>query len=92
MDQVFRKKIRRIFPKLVIIIAVVFLSNCVQLDTEKHLITHTLSVSKQIELLQTLHSVYPYQNDFQPTIAGSSGLVCILGDIAYPPQQKNRIS
>lgn len=83
-----KNKIYVFFLRIEFLICMVFLSGCMQPDTEKLLVVHSVSTAKGIELLQTLHSVYALQNDFQPTIAGSSGLVCILGDITYPPQSK----
>lgn len=77
-----------IFLRLEFLIFVIFLLSCTQTNAEQPSVVHTVSVSKEIELLQTLDSVYAIQNDFQPSIAGSSGLLCILGDITYPPQQK----
>lgn len=76
------------FLRLEFLILMIFVVSCTQNNVERLSVVHTVRVTKEIELLQILDSVYAIQNDFQPTIAGSSGLVCILGDITYPPQQK----
>ncbi len=83
-----KNKLYRILLRIEILTSMVFLLGCIPTSTEKSLVVHTISTTKEIEVLQILDSIYAIQNDFQPTIAASSGLVCILGDITYPPQQK----
>lgn len=37
-------------------------------------------------LIWSLNNIYATQNDFEPMISASDGLLCILGDVVYPPK------
>ena len=55
----------------------------------KSTITHTVDVADEsIPVIWSISEVYAQQNDFQPMMSASSGLVCVLGDLVYPPQNK----
>lgn len=52
-------------------------------------ITHASNVTEEsVRLIWSVNEVYVQQNDFQPMMSASSGLVCVLGDLVYPPQNE----
>lgn len=53
-------------------------------------VSHSVDLPNNLELLWTLEKVYSVQNEFQPAIDSAGELVCVLGDISFPP--KNIVS
>jgi outer membrane protein assembly factor BamB len=50
-------------------------------------ISHTPNTSKEsVHLLWSKNEVYTSQNDFQPMVSAYAGLICVLGDLVYPPR------
>ena len=52
--------------------------------------SHTIHLLNHIELIWTLDNVYAIQSDFEPAISAADNLVCVLGDLSFPP--KNVVS
>ena len=46
---------------------------------------HTVASTNGITLLWLLNNIYTIQYGFEPHMDASAGLVCILGDVVYPP-------
>lgn len=77
--------------RLFILVFVVLnvLTSCVGVNTTTPLMTtYSIETSNDMESNQLLHSVYAIESNSQPTIVAVSDLICLLGDIAYPPEQK----
>lgn len=53
-------------------------------------VSHAIHLLNHIELIWTMDSVYTTQSDFEPAIGAAGDLVCILGDVSFPP--KNVVS
>jgi outer membrane protein assembly factor BamB len=47
---------------------------------------HTISSKNGSLFLWSLDNIYTVQNDFEPMMDASTGLLCILGDVVYPPK------
>ena len=75
---------------LAITISSITIANCSSQPVfPKSTITHTVDVGEEsTQVLWSVNEVYAQQNDFQPMMSASSGLVCVLGDLVYPPQNK----
>lgn len=56
-----------------------------QVYVDKPTILHDIEES-QLELLWVRSDVYVLQNNFDTQISAGSGLLCVLGDIEYPPE------
>jgi outer membrane protein assembly factor BamB len=76
------------FTILAITISSIMIVNCSsQPAFPKSTIAHIANVEEEsTEVLWSVNEVYAQQNDFQPMMSASSGLVCVLGDLVYPPQ------
>jgi len=53
-------------------------------------VSHPVVRLNRIELNWTLDNVYAIQNDFEPAIGAAGDLICVLGDVSFPP--KNIVS
>ncbi len=47
---------------------------------------HEIAFLNNTELLWSVSNVYAMQNDFEPSMSILPDLVCVLGDISYPPK------
>ncbi len=77
--------------RLFVLVFVVFsvLTSCISANTITPLMTiYSIETSNDIESNQLLNSVYAIESNSQPTIVAMPDLICLLGDIAYPPEQK----
>lgn len=51
--------------------------------------SHTFKIiDENINLMWSINNIYVPQDDFNPMMSASSGLVCFLGDIVYPPNKE----
>ncbi len=81
---------RFLFPVLAMVISFSIIENCSSRPVfPKPNITHASNIAdKSAQLMWSVNEVYAQQNDFQPMMSASSGLVCVLGDLIYPPQNE----
>jgi outer membrane protein assembly factor BamB len=51
--------------------------------------SHTFKIiDENTNLMWSINNIYVPQDDFNPMMSASSGLVCFLGDIVYPPNKE----
>ncbi len=81
---------KNLYLTIAIVICTLIMESCSpQPAFSRPNIIHTPDVIKEpVRLLWSVNEVYTSQNDFQSMVSASSGLVCVMGDLAYPPQNE----
>jgi len=85
MKSVISRMSRIIFSFMIIPFLV---ADCAQENViPKSPYNHTIASTNGLSPLWSLNNIYTVQSDFESQMGASAGLVCILGDVVYPPKE-----
>jgi len=82
--------VRNFFCALPLMFSVLLMQGCSSSPSyPESSISHTFKIiDENINLMWSINNIYVPQDDFSPMMSASSGLVCFLGDVVYPPDKE----